>query len=771
MGVWNQLTTELKLLTQKKGLLLTIAGVLLIPIVYVAVLLSATWGPYDNLDNLPVAFVNKDKGAVSNGEPIHVGNDLVDTLKESKTLGWHFVSEDEAKKGLDSQKYYMVVEIPENFSEKVTTVLDANPESPELRYIQNEGLNFMAAQVTNSATERLREQLGDKITETYTRTLFSKFGDISNGFSSGADGSKQLYDGTTTLAAGTNELLSSLTGKSADIKKLAAGSETAENGAGQLLTSIRGGSGDINKLANGAKQLADGTTTLKSGSNQVLTGLKSVQGGSSQILTGLKSAEGGANQVLTGIKDAKNGSSQLTAGLETKLEPGAKQVAGGVNQVEAAVAQLAPGANQLAAGLEQLAAQVPGLAQSDQFKQLLAGSKQISGGLTQLNGTLPALSAGADQVSNGLTQQVLPGAKSLDAGLGQLSAGQSQVAGGLNELVKGQTTAKAGVDQLVAGQSQVVGGITQLQGGASQVAEGNRSLTFSWTKIDNAVSSLKTGLTQISDGNNTVSNGWDTMTTGVTQLNDGAEQLKSGSEQLATGLTDGATQVNGIKVTDKNIAMFASPVKLNGEKVNSYSYYRDSTAPYVLSLALFVGMLILSFFIAFKKPAVLPGSVFSWFMSKWLQLALFAVIQALIVSIFTLVVLQLDVSNIPLFIVFSILVSISFMSIIFFLVALGGHIGRFVALAFIVLQLSTTGSNLPIPMLPENLQNLSQFLPLTYSIGGFKSIISLGDISSFASNVNVLLIYLIATTILALIVFIVSFNSIKKAFTDVEKTA
>ncbi|WP_332645556.1 YhgE/Pip domain-containing protein [Lysinibacillus sp. 54212] len=768
MGIWNLLVTELKLLTQKKGVLLTIAGVLLIPIVYVAVLLSATWGPYDNLDNLPVAFVNKDSGAVSNGEPIHVGDDLVETLKESNTLGWHFVSEDEAKKGLDLQKYYMIVEIPEDFSRKVTTVLEENPESPELRYIQNEGLNFMAAQVTKSATERLREQLGDKITETYTRTLFSRFGDISNGFSTGADGSKQLYDGTTTLAEGTNELLTSLTGKSGDVKKLAAGAQTAENGAGQLLTSIRGGNGDIQKLANGAKQLADGTTSLQSGSSQVLSGLKSVQNGSDQILTGLKSAEGGANQVLTGIKDAKNGASQLTAGLESKLVPGATQVAEGVNQVEGAVAQLAPGANQLASGLEQLAAQVPGLAQSDQFKQLLAGSKQISAGLTGLNSTLPTLSAGADQVSTGLSQQVLPGVKSLDAGLSQLSAGQSQVAGGLTHLVDGQSTAKAGVDQLVAGQSQVVGGISKLQSGASQVAEGNRSLTFSWTKIDNAVSSLKTGLTQISDGNQTVATGWDTMTTGVTKLNNGAEQLKSGSEQLATGLSDGATQVNGIKVSDANIAMFASPVQLKGEKVNSYSFYRDSTAPYVLSLALFVGMLILSFFVDFKKPAVLPGSVVSWFMSKWMQLALFAVIQALIVSLFTLVVIRLDVSNIPLFIVFSILVSVAFMSIIFFLVSLGGHIGRFIGLAFIVLQLSTTGSNLPIPMLPENLQNLSKFLPLTYSNAGFKSVISLGDISSFTSNVNVLLIYLIATTILALIVFFVSFNSMKNSFTETE---
>ena len=72
--------------------------------------------------------------------------------------------------------------MPEDFSQKVTTVLDANPQVPELRYIQNEGLNFMGAQVTNSAVEKLREQLGDKITATYARTVFSRFTDIETGF-------------------------------------------------------------------------------------------------------------------------------------------------------------------------------------------------------------------------------------------------------------------------------------------------------------------------------------------------------------------------------------------------------------------------------------------------------------------------------------------------------------------------------------------------------------------------------------------------------------
>ena len=220
MGVFKLLGTEFQKLTGNKTLLLAVIGVLLIPIVYVSILLSTKMHPYDHMDNLPVAVVNKDIGGVSSGEPINVGNDLVKSLKESKTLGFEFVSSEEANKGLKNNEYYLVIEIPEDFSQKVTTVLDANPQVPELRYIKNEGLNFTASSITNSAVEKIKEQLGDKITATYAKTVFSKFGDIAEGFESGADGSSQIFDGTNQLADGTGQILSSLKEKAPDINKL-----------------------------------------------------------------------------------------------------------------------------------------------------------------------------------------------------------------------------------------------------------------------------------------------------------------------------------------------------------------------------------------------------------------------------------------------------------------------------------------------------------------------------------------------------------------------
>lgn len=77
----EMLKMELSRLFERKGGLFALIGVLLVPIVYVIILLSATWGPYDNLDNLPVAVVNKDQGAESFGKPINIGEDLIKELQ------------------------------------------------------------------------------------------------------------------------------------------------------------------------------------------------------------------------------------------------------------------------------------------------------------------------------------------------------------------------------------------------------------------------------------------------------------------------------------------------------------------------------------------------------------------------------------------------------------------------------------------------------------------------------------------------------------------
>lgn len=102
MDAFKVLGKELSKFKENKGVLFSVIGVLLIPLVYAAILLSAKWGPYDHLDNLPVAFVNNDAGAVSDGKEINAGNELVAELKES--FGMELCNDGRSKKRYERSK-------------------------------------------------------------------------------------------------------------------------------------------------------------------------------------------------------------------------------------------------------------------------------------------------------------------------------------------------------------------------------------------------------------------------------------------------------------------------------------------------------------------------------------------------------------------------------------------------------------------------------------------------------------------------------------------
>lgn len=753
-GIWMEalklILAELAKLKEKKGILFSVIAVLLVPVVYAAILLSPTWHPYDNLSNLPVAVVNKDKGAVSRDKEINAGRDLVEEFKKTNDLGWKFVSEKEAQEGLRNLEYYMVIEIPEDFSQKITTVLEDKPQKPELKYIQNEGLNFLASSVTSNATDKIREKLGDKITQTYVENIFSQLKNVSEGFQSAADGSEQIHDGTDQLKDGTGQILSALKEKSGDIDRLADGSKQLAAGTNQLYSSLSSKQGDISKLANGAKQLNDGTGLLLSSLKEKSPSIQQLNAGAKQLNQGLNKLEKGTEDLLNGLETAKK---QVNDGLG-KLQPGSASLSEGLNTLSQGATQLSAGMKQVDTKLQQFLKANPQLSAIPDVQQLAGTITLISQKLEDLDAGAKQLNAGAAQLKGGIDQL----GTALEGGFNQLIAGQKQIHAGVKSAANGSSQLAAGTATVQSGWSTLTSSVSKLDQGASQIKNGNQTVNQGWQQLTQGASKLNTGAQQISEGNVKVQKGWTDLTDGVTKVDDGVGKLNEGSFELATGLKEGAEKTSSLKVNNDNMEMFASPVTVSGSKINEYQYYRDSSAPYILSLGLFVGILVMSFIIDFRKPAIETNSRFGAFTGKFLTLAILTIIQAVIVTLFALTFLNLQVQSGFGLILFAIFVSLTFLAIIFFLVAAGGNLGRFIALIFIVLQLSITGSNLPIEMLPENLRNLSAYLPLTYSNAGFKSLISIEQGSAVGSSSAILGIYLAIFLILTIITFFVKSN-------------
>lgn len=87
----NMVRAEWRHLFKNKILLISMLVISFIPIMYSGFFLGSIWDPYGQTKNLPVAFVNEDKGAVLNGQTLNVGQAVQQKLKDNHDLGWEFV--------------------------------------------------------------------------------------------------------------------------------------------------------------------------------------------------------------------------------------------------------------------------------------------------------------------------------------------------------------------------------------------------------------------------------------------------------------------------------------------------------------------------------------------------------------------------------------------------------------------------------------------------------------------------------------------------------
>ncbi len=118
--------------------LLIVVGLLVLPSLYAWVNLVACWDPYGNTNGIKVAVVNLDKGVTLEGNAINAGDEIVKSLKENDAIGWQFVDEDDAEYGLTHDRYYAMLEIPEDFTKQLVNVLDGDYQKPQIIYRVNE---------------------------------------------------------------------------------------------------------------------------------------------------------------------------------------------------------------------------------------------------------------------------------------------------------------------------------------------------------------------------------------------------------------------------------------------------------------------------------------------------------------------------------------------------------------------------------------------------------------------------------------------------------
>ena len=577
---------EWKAIFKKPTFIIVMIGISLIPALYNIIFLSSMWDPYGQLSDLPVAVVNNDKEASYNGNTMAIGKDMVSNLKENKTLDFHFVDEDEGKKGLEDGDYYMVVTLPSDLSEKAASILTDHPEQMQIDYQTSSGHSFIASKMSDSAMTQLKQNISTNVTETYTKALFNKMIDLKDGMSQAASGSEKLTDGANQLVAGSQTLTTNL-------HSLADSSLTFSNGTEQFTKGLSSYVSGVEQLHLGLGNFNSGLVTYTGAVSQLDSGLGQLSSKSPELVRGI-------NQLYTGVESYTGGVSQLNAGLNqfssgvSAYTNGVGSLVTGANQLSNQSATLRMGVEQLSEGIQQLSSKLD--ASSGKKDQI----NQLSSGLNQLNQVIQNIDVGdtkqLDSVLSSivsLSNQMLASAQSekattlaniqstaayqsltseqqaeISASVSQNSTDSIQSAQSILALVQGLqgslenlqnqssnlSTLKNQANQVLPlASTSLTGlssGLTEIQGAVtSKLVPASQSITSGVNAYTAGVDKVSQGASQLSEKNSTLTGSLDqlvsgsttltqkssNLTAGVSQLVEKTPELVSGIEKLSTG--------------------------------------------------------------------------------------------------------------------------------------------------------------------------------------------------------------------------------------------
>ena len=577
---------EWKAIFKKPTFIIVMIGVSLIPALYNIIFLSSMWDPYGQVSDLPVAVVNNDKEASYNGNSMSIGKDMVSNLEQNKSLDFHFVDEEEGKKGLENGDYFMVVTLPSDLSEKASSILTDHPEQMQIDYQTSSGHSFIASKMSDSAMTQLKQSVSTNVTETYTKAFFNKMVDLKDGMSQAASGSEKLTDGANQLVAGSQTLTTNL-------HSLADSSLTFSNGTEQFTKGLSSYVSGVEQLHLGLGNFNSGLVTYTGAVSQLDSGLGQLSSKSPELVRGI-------NQLYTGVESYTGGVSQLNAGLNqfssgvSAYTNGVGSLATGANQLSNQSATLRMGVEQLSEGIQQLSSKLD--ASSEQKDQI----NQLSSGLNQLNQAIQNIDVGdtkqLDSVLSSivsLSNQMLASAQSdkattlaniqstaayqsltseqqaeISASVSQNSTDSIQSAQSIIALVQGLqgslenlqnqssnlSTLKNQANQVLPiASTSLTGlssGLTEIQGAvASKLVPASQSITSGVNAYTAGVDKVSQGASQLSEKNSTLTGSLDqlvsgsttltqkssNLTAGVGQLVEKTPELVSGIEKLSTG--------------------------------------------------------------------------------------------------------------------------------------------------------------------------------------------------------------------------------------------
>jgi putative membrane protein len=385
--------------------------------------------------------------------------------------------------------------------------------------------------------------------------------------------------------------------------------------------------------------------------------------------------------------------------LQSSLAAGASQMSSGAGQLSAGAGQVSSGASQVKSGANDL--QKGASKVSDGASQVKSGAGQVSSGASQVKAGSSQVSSSADQISAG-SAQVQQAAKQLDDSVDE-------------------STLPDQIKPVVHGSKELANASSDLAGASSDLAKGSSKLADSSVDLANGASGVADGASSVADGASGVAGGASQLAEGSISLAAGSSMLANGASsallQASSGLAGAAQSLSGLTGVDEDQIgdYIYAPVKLEETELYTVPDYGSEVAPFYLVLSMWVGALITSVML---RTGTSTGTKYTPSEMYFGKLAIF-LIMALLETTVTLIgafILGIKIANPLLFVFSAYFTALIFMLIIYSLISALGHVGKGLAVIWLVFQISGTGGIYPIQLMGPFLQAVSPYMPMTHGI-------------------------------------------------------
>ena len=645
---------------------IVIVGMAFVPALYAWFNIVGFWDPYSHTSHIRVAVANEDEGATKDQiGTVNVGAMLETQLKGNDQLGWHFVSADEARAEVERGDSYAAFVIPASFSRDLTGIVDGTYVKPNIQYYVNEKNNAVAPKITGAGATALDRQINSAFVSTVAKVLSEKASEAGVSIANNADQKR------SDVSASVSEASAKLGSASQTLDGMGDKIDAAKASVASARTTLSDLDGAVSELSTSLDQadqlVSDSRTSLASFSSQMGGALDGLSSNAASALAGVSANAGTLDGAVQGASGRVGG--LLTEGTSINNSVGdvlAELNALGIGNLPAAGTALTDLTNQNAA----LSTALSDLTTLN--SDLSATSTSISDALTSASDASAAVSTAVTNARSGVFSQ-LP---AISSALDDFSSASSSMRGSL--------------DTLRSQRDQVSGLLDQLDSLLDGAKTATQTSTTNVAAIMTDLDSVATDISSLSSSNT---------------LRDLADSLGVNAESIAS--------------------FMASPTKIETKAVYPVAAYGSAMAPLFTNLALWIGAfsLVLLLKLDVDEEGIGPTSSAAKYMGRWMLIAFFGAIQALVVSIGDLIIGVQTVTRLG-FVGTAMIISLVFTSIVYMLSTCFQHIGKGLCVIIMVMQIPGSAGLYPVEVLPSFFRFLHPVLPFTYGINALREIVA-----------------------------------------------